>query len=254
LLLDVFDALSSTADLGVVPQENSTFGSVIETYDNLRKPDARFVRGEMTLQVQHCLVVRQGVRLDDVKKILSHEQALGQCQRFITTHFPFASVVKTTSTAAAAQALFRHPPDCAAICSKICAMIFDGLSILQEGIQDDTANFTRFFVIARNKDSAIPDCPTPTRALIQISAKVPSVSTVTGTCTANISKLLTALQTTITRIDRRPAVGTIPFHDVYLVELEREVQDDSKSWDQEAELAVDRVRQSGGNATLVGMW
>jgi prephenate dehydratase len=74
-LLDVFDSVSSsTADLGVVPQENSTFGGVIETYDNLRRPDTRFVRGEITLQVQHCLLVRHGVKLGDIKKIMSHEQ------------------------------------------------------------------------------------------------------------------------------------------------------------------------------------
>lgn len=72
--LDVFDSVLSTADWGVVPQENSTFGSVIETYDNLRRPDAKFVRGEITLQVQHCLLVRRGVKLDDIKKIMSHEQ------------------------------------------------------------------------------------------------------------------------------------------------------------------------------------
>jgi prephenate dehydratase len=73
-MLDVFDSVPFTADLGVVPQENSTFGSVIETYDTLRRPDTRFVRGEIILQVQHCLLVRQGVKLDDIKKIMSHEQ------------------------------------------------------------------------------------------------------------------------------------------------------------------------------------
>ena len=71
---DVFDSVPSTADLGVVPQENSTFGSVIETYDNLRRPDTKFVRGEITLQVQHCLLVRHGVKRDNIKKIMSHEQ------------------------------------------------------------------------------------------------------------------------------------------------------------------------------------
>jgi len=72
--LDVFDSVSSTADLGVVPQENSTFGSVIETYDNLRRPDTKFVRGEITLRVQHCLLVRHGVKFESIRRIISHEQ------------------------------------------------------------------------------------------------------------------------------------------------------------------------------------
>ncbi|KAF8225087.1 PDT-domain-containing protein [Tricholoma matsutake] len=253
---DVFDSVLSTADWGVVPQENSTFGSVIETYDNLRRPDAKFVRGEITLQVQHCLLVRRGVKLDDIKKIMSHEQALGQCQTFIASHFPSVSLMKTTSTAAAAQALLDNPPNCAAVCSKICGTLFDGLAVLQEGIQDDTANFTRFFVIAKNSEAWLPDCPQPTRALVQISAKIPSsIFAGSSVRNANISNLLTALQMSVTRIDRRPAIGTVPFHDTYIVELERESNaQDNDSWAREVEAAVEGVTQVGGNAKLIGMW
>jgi Prephenate dehydratase len=68
-------------------------------------------------------------------------KALGQCQTFIASHFPSASLTKTTSTAAAAQALLDNPPDCAAICSRICGTLFHGLSVLQEGIQDDAGVF-----------------------------------------------------------------------------------------------------------------
>ena len=74
LLVDVFKALSLKVPIGVVPQENSIFGSVIETYDLLKIPDAAFIRGEITLKVDHCLLARKGVQHNDIRRILSHEQ------------------------------------------------------------------------------------------------------------------------------------------------------------------------------------
>ena len=77
-LLDVFHAVSSTIPLAIIPQENSTFGAVIETGDLLRLPITGtdiFVAGETTLSIQHCLLVRRGVKLEHVETILSHEQA-----------------------------------------------------------------------------------------------------------------------------------------------------------------------------------
>jgi prephenate dehydratase len=118
------------------------------------------------------------------------------------------------------------------------------------------ANFTRFFIIAENSETVLLHCPHPTRALVQISAKIPSsIFAETSVRNANISQLLTALQMTVTRIDRRPAIGTVPFHDTYIVELEQEGNaEDDNSWTGEVEVAVERIRQAGGNARFIGMW
>ena len=73
----VFDAVSSGTPYALVPQQNSTFGSVIETYDNLRRPavgSSVFIRGETTMSIQHCLAVRPGVKQEDITRIVSHEQ------------------------------------------------------------------------------------------------------------------------------------------------------------------------------------
>jgi prephenate dehydratase len=70
----VFDSLSEAVILAVVPQENSIFGSVIETYDNLRVFDRGFAMGEVTLKVQHCLVARKGTPFEDIRRVMSHEQ------------------------------------------------------------------------------------------------------------------------------------------------------------------------------------
>jgi hypothetical protein len=90
---------------------------------------------------------------------------------------------------------------------------------------------------------------------VQISAKIPSSSSV-GTSERNaISHLLTALQMTVTRLDRRPTIGTAPFHDTYIAELEREGHaQDNIPWAREVEAAVERIRHAGGDARLIGMW
>lgn len=74
---DVFNSVSSTIPLALVPQENSIFGAVIETDDLLRLPITGrdvFVVGETTLAIQHCLIVRKGVQFEEIETVLSHEQ------------------------------------------------------------------------------------------------------------------------------------------------------------------------------------
>jgi prephenate dehydratase len=77
-LLDVFNAVSSNTPLALIPQENSTYGAVVETDDLLRLPTTGreiFVVGETTISIQHCLLVRRGVKLQHIETVLSHEQA-----------------------------------------------------------------------------------------------------------------------------------------------------------------------------------
>ena len=73
----VFETISPEVPFGLVPQENTIFGAVTETYDALRGPLMGrdiLVRGEVTLAVQHCLLARQGVNFEDIERIVSHEQ------------------------------------------------------------------------------------------------------------------------------------------------------------------------------------
>ena len=80
--IDVFRAVSAEIPFAVIPQENSTYGVVVDTYDALRDPEAGqsiFVRGELALAVKHCLVVRSGVKLENIQRVMSHEQVRPCC-------------------------------------------------------------------------------------------------------------------------------------------------------------------------------
>ena len=74
VVIDTINTLSDAIPIAVVPQENSIFGSVIETYDNFRRSDCGFVQGEVLLKVTHCLVVKKGVTLGGIRRVMSHEQ------------------------------------------------------------------------------------------------------------------------------------------------------------------------------------
>lgn len=74
---DVYHSVGEQISLGLLPQENSIYGTVKETYDLLRSEDlghTKWIRGAVVLPVCHCLLVRKGRRLHDIQKVLSHEQ------------------------------------------------------------------------------------------------------------------------------------------------------------------------------------
>ncbi|KAF8974017.1 Prephenate dehydratase-domain-containing protein [Flammula alnicola] len=257
-IADVFNSLSPDVPLGVIPQENSIFGNVVETYDLLRATNSTFVRGEIILKVEHCLLVRRGVKLHQIQKIMSHEQALGQCRDFIAEKLPAAYSVKTKSTAAAAQALLDGPPDSAAICSSICATLFEGLEILFTGIQNERSNFTRFYTIAYSQQTDLPPVPGNTcqmNALFRVSPP----STPSPDISYDIVTCLKSLDLSVARIDRRPSADGIPFRSVYFIEVHGFATGEKsvgtiESWTAEVEKAASRVRCVGGTISVIGIW
>jgi len=285
-IADVFQTVSTEYPYGVIPQENSIFGSVVETYDCLRTARAGsevYIRGEVTLAVQHCLVGRKGLKQDNIKRILSHEQALGQCKEYLAQHFADAVIERVPSTAAAAQALAEDDPEdlhTAAICSALCATIFDDLEVLQSGIQDRQNNHTRFFVLAHNLDDA-PNFPSMTpqlhRALVRVNLANPQPSNseaagFEGHAAASyahnrplhlvMSTLLTTFGVPAIRIDRRPSLSAVSFEDVYFIEFEElgsPVQvpappEKHSDWLERVRKGVARVSAAGGDAAILGVW
>lgn len=139
---------SGEVEFGVLPIENSTAGSVNLVYDLLRRHNCHIVRS-CRLRVDHNLLVRPGTRLEDVRDIYSHEQAISQCADYIA-RIPDCNVHVCENTAKAAMLVSKSERnDVAAIASRSCAQIY-GLEMADRAIQDSQSNYTRFVCLAKD--------------------------------------------------------------------------------------------------------
>ena len=142
----VFTAVTSgQCGTGLIPIENSLAGSIHQNYDLLLRHDLHIV-GEYFLRVRHCLIALPGTEKGDIHKVISHPQALGQCAGYLR-----GMGVKTEpvyDTAGSVKMLKASGERAtAAIASKRAAEIYE-MQILEEGIEDNPENYTRFLVIS----------------------------------------------------------------------------------------------------------
>lgn len=148
----VFEAIQAViegrADRALAPYENSIEGSVRGTLDILafNAPNVAIV-GEHDYPVRQHLIVREGVGLDQIEAVLSHQQGLAQTARFLRENLPGAELRSVSSTAAAVRMVAESPRPWAAIGSRAAAKLY-GCEILCEGIQDEENNVTRFVWVA----------------------------------------------------------------------------------------------------------
>ena len=133
-------------DQSIVPVENSLDGQIGVVHDRLLDMRSRVV-GEEVIPVRQCLMSRGDA--SDIKVILSIPAALGQCRAYLREHYPHAEIRSTGSTAHAAK-LAQEFPEMAAIGCSASAEKYH-LKIIAEGIQDRSANYTRFLVIGKKQ-------------------------------------------------------------------------------------------------------
>lgn len=139
---------SGLVDFGILPIENNSYGSVRGTYRQLQDADVTIVRGERLL-IRHQLLVKPGIRLEDITSIRSHEQALGQCGAFIRSMEGKVPVIPVLNTAVAARYVAEcGEPGAAAIASPEAAEAY-GLETLESRVSDSDNNYTRFVCIGR---------------------------------------------------------------------------------------------------------
>lgn len=137
------------ADGAVVPIENSVEGSVPVTLDELATGEPLMITREMTVPVAFSLLARPGTAPEDIKTVATHPHAAAQTRRWCALHLPWATVLHTTSTAAAAAELTRPEPQWDAAISAPLAAEHYRLNVLFEGIGDNAEALTRFVLVSR---------------------------------------------------------------------------------------------------------
>ncbi len=144
----VFEALATgTVTHAVVPIENTLYGSIHENYDHLVQYGLK-ISGETTVRISHQLIALPGVAFEDIGRVFSHPVALDQCRHFFS-EFPHIAPVSFYDTAGSVKMLIEQRfTDAAAIASEISAEIYGG-SILKKNIEDNSGNFTRFFLLSK---------------------------------------------------------------------------------------------------------
>jgi len=198
--LRTFDAVFRAVVLGqcrygVLPIENSSFGSVTPVFDLLKRHRCKIVRAAR-LPIAHCLLSRAEA-LEDIKEIYTHEQALGQCGKFLEKLSPWTTLTVCENTAVAARMVAESDrADTAAISSEECAALY-GLRVLKRGIQNEARNETRFICIARQAE--IYPGANKSSVLLTLQHRPGSL--------ARLLQLVSAAGINLTKLETRPVPG-----------------------------------------------
>ena len=144
----VFQAVQNgLCRFGILPIENSSYGSVTTVYDLMGNYNFHIVRS-LKLHIDHCLLAKPGTKMEDVKEIFSHEQAIGQCSRFLASLSGVKVTVCANTAEAAKMVSESERTDVASISSHNCASLYR-LDTLNDHIQNRENNYTRFICITK---------------------------------------------------------------------------------------------------------
>jgi prephenate dehydratase len=213
---DVFHAVvQGLVDAAVLPIENSLHGSVAEHYDLLLSNPVRIV-GESLLRVRHNVMAQPGVRLEDIRRVLSHPVALSQCRRWLAAH-PDIQAVNFYDTAGSVKHVMAEGLRDAAGIAPVLAAEQYGANIIVPGIEDHAENYTRFHSLVREGhqlafDGGSPTSPGPNKASLAFS-----VVHRPGTLVRALEEFSRA-HVNLTKIESRPVHGS-PWQYVFFVDL-----------------------------------
>ncbi len=212
----VFDAVvSGLCNFGILPIENSSNGSVRAVYELMQEKKAYIVRSER-LFVHHELLGKPGTKLEDINEIISHEQALGQCSKFLATIHNQVEITRCSNTAEAVKKISESDKtNVAAIASRECGELY-GLVPIEKKIQNSDNNYTRFICISAkpliypgaNRISLILTCKHQPGSLYEVLGK------------------FSALGINLLKLESLPIIGR-DFDFMFFFDIEASVKEDA---------------------------
>ena len=231
--------VSGEVDGAVLPIENSLHGSVAEHYDLLLELPVRIER-ESLLRIRHNVIAMPGVKLEGVRRVMSHPVALSQCRRFLAAH-PELEVVPFYDTAGSVKHLMEADlRDEAGIAPELAARVYGG-EILVAGVEDHAENYTRFHLLRR--DDADPD-ETPIASADKMSLAF-AIDHRPGTLVAALERLASA-GVNLTKIESRPVPGS-PWEYVFYVDVRFDTE-------RKAEVALAALREHCRMVKVLGRY
>jgi prephenate dehydratase len=214
-IVDVIKSIDrGEAEEGVVPIENSIEGSVNITQDILTFESETKIIRELTMPIKHNLIAKKGIKINKIKKVISHPHATAQCRMFLSANLPEAEIIAANSTAEAVKKLAGLDPDTAAIGTKIAASLYN-LDIIADDIEDLKANKTRFVFIG----NYIPAKSGFDKTSIVCFLKKDKPGSL-----FNILKEFADRNINLTRIESRPARKDIGDY-VFMIDMEGHIHD-----------------------------
>ncbi|MDD7545839.1 prephenate dehydratase [Actinobacillus porcinus] len=207
---------SGEADLGVLPLENTTSGSINEVYDLLQHTDLSLV-GELAYPIKHCVLVNDQDDLSQIDTLYSHPQVIQQCSQFIRSldrvHIEYCE----SSSHAMELVSSLNKPNIAALGNEDGGHLY-GLKVLKTDIANQPNNITRFIVIAREPLTVSP----------QISSKTLLLMTTSQKAGALVDALLVfkKYQINMTKLESRPIYGK-PWEEMFYLEIEANIHNEA---------------------------
>ncbi len=211
LSVDVFDRIQEgQVDSAVLPIENSLHGSVAEHYDLLLERPVT-IAAESLLRVRHNVTVAPGVRLGEVRRVLSHPVALSQCRKWLAAH-PQIEAVPFYDTAGSVKHIMQLGlRDTAAIAPALAARQY-GAEIVVEGMEDHAENYTRFYTLTLPERRSSLGAAEPNKLSVAFS-----VEHRPGTLMLALEEFRQA-GLNLTRIESRPVPGR-PWEYIFYVDV-----------------------------------
>ena len=205
--------VDGSVDGAVLPIENSLHGSVAEHYDLLLSQPVRIAR-ESLMRIRHNLIAKPGVKIDAIKRVMSHPVALSQCRNWLARH-PWFQVVSFYDTAGSVKHVMAESlNDTAGIAPELAARQY-GAEILEAGIEDHSENYTRFHLLLREPAIRVGNW-VPVEEANKASLAF-SVLHEPGTLVKALEEFARA-GVNLTKIESRPVPGT-PWEYIFFVDL-----------------------------------